>query len=785
MVSNNLRILVAEDDSTFATQLGETLRNDPTVSATVTISSQVDEAIERLRTGSFDAVLLDLNLPDGHGLEAFARIRAVAPNSPLIVLTSVDGEATAVAALAEGAEGCLVKDAAHLKFLSSTIRHAVARCVHRVATRTTGARYRSLLEGSVQGIVIHCDGIIRFGNRALANLLGFNDPEEMIGQPIWPLIVAEDRPGVESYARVWSAGRPPTDRYELRVVRRDGSVRWVEVVRSAIVWEGKIAVMAALVDETDHKLAAERLRASEERFRLLADNIKEGFFILEASSGQALYLSHMLAEFWGRPADQGYADPASWLQAIEPEDRAAFAANFDSWPRGDKIVRVFRVHRPDGSVRWLRARIFPVNDDRQQASRFVGLVEDITEVRETEERLRQAQKMEAVGQLAGGIAHDFNNLIQTIQGNAELWLLRMQEESGRVDEVREILTATEKCRELTRNLLTFSRQMPATRQLIDLNEQVRQVHRLLSRTIPKMVMIELQLAGGLPPTHADPSQIQQVIMNLMLNAKDAMPDGGSLRIETATVELDEQYCGSHHGLVPGPYISLSATDTGIGMSAETVAHVFEPFFTTKVLGKGTGLGLSTVYGIVKAHAGAIECASQPGRGTSFQVFLPAAAAPEDAADAAPTPECAAEGGGETILVVDDDSQLLAFCREALVRAGFAVISASDGETALSEFASHRGSISAVVLDLLMPGMGGLRCLENLRRLDPSVRVVVTSGCVPDADSAGPLTRLADTVLIKPYKIWELCDALRRVLGPGPPGKGRQTANEGEAAELAS
>ena len=396
----------------------------------------------------------------------------------------------------------------------------------------------------------------------------------------------------------------------------------------------------------------------------------------------------------------------------------------------------------------------------------VGIARDLTGEKVLRAELLHAQKMDALGRLAGGIAHDFNNLTQAIQGNAELLLLGKQAHDGGVEEVRAILRAADRCRELTLQLLTFGRQAPAAPQLVDLNEQVTQVHRLLARTIPPMVTIEMELAEDLGSICADACQVQQLVMNLVLNARDAMPGGGTLRIQTSNVVLDEAYCRSHHGIVPGRYLRLSISDTGTGMTEDTIRHAFEPFFSTKEVGKGTGLGLSIVYGIVKAHAGSIDCSSHPGAGTRFNVLLPASDGDAEPPECGPTQDRPAVGTGETILIVDDEPAVLAFCRQALIRSGFNVLTASDGETALEVYAAQKARIAVVVLDLLMPGMGGLRCLEALRRLDPAVRVIVVSGYVPAAATADAIARMAKAMLTKPYKIHELSAAIRGILAAG-------------------
>jgi two-component system, cell cycle sensor histidine kinase and response regulator CckA len=392
----------------------------------------------------------------------------------------------------------------------------------------------------------------------------------------------------------------------------------------------------------------------------------------------------------------------------------------------------------------------------------VGIARDLTAESRIRAALLQTQKMEAVGRLAGGIAHDFNNLIQAIQGNAELLLLEEHGRDASVEELRQILRAADRCRELTRHLLTFCRGVPASPQVLDLNRHLAGVCRLMARTVPQTIRIELDLADDLARTSADPTQIEQVILNLLLNAREAMPAGGAIRVQTLNVTIDGGR-RDQDSVPPGAYVRLQVADTGVGMAPETMQRVFEPFFTTKGIGKGHGLGLAIVYGIVSAHNGWVECASQHGVGTTFQVFLPASGSAARPAEGDPSTARVAARPAATILVVDDEPELLTFCEEALAYFGFTVVTACDGETALRLYAEGRGQIAAVVLDLVMPGMGGFRCLEELHRIDPHVRAIIASGFVPDEATSGEVSRIAREVLVKPYRIHELVDALHRAL----------------------
>jgi PAS domain S-box-containing protein len=399
-----------------------------------------------------------------------------------------------------------------------------------------------------------------------------------------------------------------------------------------------------------------------------------------------------------------------------------------------------------------------------------AIVRDITARKQAEQdrerlqtELRYAQKLEAVGTLAGGVAHDFNNLLQAVRGYADLLLLDRRPGDPGFSELTEIAKAGARGAELTRQLLTFSRQVEAKKELVDLNEVIGQVRGLLERTVPKMISIEIESAARLPPILADRGQIEQILMNLAVNARDAMPDGGRLLIATRLCVVDEHEVEAHPSLLPGPCVEVLVRDTGFGMDAQTRDRAFEPFFSTKPPDKGTGLGLAMVYGIVSGHKGAVLISSEPGKGTSVRLLFPIA---EESLAAEPEaiPADAPRGQGETILLVDDEPALRQLGRKLLERFGYLVLTAESGEEALSLYARQRDRIDLVVLDQIMPGMGGRKCLQRLLGMQPDLKVLVLSGFVPDTaeEPAGQLPG-ARAVLKKPVGSNELLIAIRYAL----------------------
>ncbi|MBW2568977.1 MAG: response regulator [Deltaproteobacteria bacterium] len=386
---------------------------------------------------------------------------------------------------------------------------------------------------------------------------------------------------------------------------------------------------------------------------------------------------------------------------------------------------------------------------------------DISERKKLEAQLLQAQKMEAVGTLAGGIAHDLNNILQVISGYAQLLMLKKDTNDCNYDMLEAIGHSTRRAAELTTQLLTFSRKVKSKLRPVDLNHEVSQVSKLLQRTIPKMISIETHLADDLKIINADPSQLEQIMMNLGVNAKDAMSDGGKLIFQTENVTLDEKYCNAFE-IRPGDYVLLSVLDTGFGMDRETIKHIFEPFYTTKRRGKGTGLGLSMVYGIVKNHGGHITCYSEPNQGSIFRIYFPMLGA-ESTEQKAESKKEEIVGGNETILMVDDDEILLNLGQDMLGEYGYTTVAAETGEKAVELYKAQKDQIDLVLLDISMPGMGGHKCLRELLKINPNARIVIATGYAVTGKVKELLDSGAKDYIGKPYQLKDLLKKLRGVL----------------------
>ncbi|MGO8880333.1 MAG: PAS domain S-box protein [Desulfomonilaceae bacterium] len=428
-----------------------------------------------------------------------------------------------------------------------------------------------------------------------------------------------------------------------------------------------------------------------------------------------------------------------------------------------------RMVRRNGDIFDAHIRMSPL-DPLDPHKGVIATIADITPSKKAEQekealmaQLVQSQKMEAIGTLVGGLAHDFNNMLQIILGYTQLLMMDKGEDHGDYPDLLSIVRTVKDGADMVNKLLMFGREAPVRPVTLDLNHKTKKIITLISHTLPKMIDVKFTPADAPLFIHADPGQMEQVVMNLAINASDAMPDGGRLTIQTKMVELDDEYCRLRHGIKPGQYVMLCVSDTGRGMDEPTVARIFEPFFSTKEKGstKGTGLGLSVVQGIVEQHGGHITCDSEPGKGTELKIYFPAAEPPQKSLQQRRSPTQTRSVGA--ILLVEDDPLVVDQAHRLLSHAGYPIITATNGSEALEVYKSRKEEISLVILDLLMPVMSGRDCLKELVKIDPSVRVLIASGFSPDTHLEEEIMRFAKGFVHKPYNISQLLTAIGSTL----------------------
>jgi PAS domain S-box-containing protein len=504
----------------------------------------------------------------------------------------------------------------------------------------------------------------------------------------------------------------------------------------------------------------EDARGARDFLRSIAEHSPAGIVTTDAR-GHITYWSPRAEELLGYRPDEILGRPVASFQRGGLEAARSLMRRL----RQEERIREHEAEILARDGRWVECR-FSLALLRNAVGAEIGtlaILEDTTEHKRLEAQLRQAQKMEAVGRLAGGIAHDFNNLLAVIMGHSDLIKSVLRKGDALAHDVEQIRRASERAATLTRQLLAFSRRQFLQPQVIDLNTLVGNLATMLRRLIGEHVQLELRLDPGAGRVSADPGQIEQVVMNLTVNARDAMPQGGRVVLETAAVVLDQAFVATHPGSTPGPHVRLSIDDTGCGMGPEVLSHLFEPFFTTKEPGRGTGLGLSTVYGIVKQHRGYIGVTSEPGRGSTFAVHLPRV-------ETKPTPERTAPreplrpGGRETVLFVEDEVALRDLMHRVLTKGGYTVLAAGDGLEALALVEEHSHPIDLVVTDVIMPRMSGPELASRLRARDPGIRLLYVSGYTADQLRSAQTDLGADaTLLPKPFTSDGLLRKVREVL----------------------
>ncbi len=760
-----MHVLLIEDNEDDACLIGETLTERTAADIELEWVDRLGSGLTRLAEDKIDLVLLDLSLPDSHGLETLDKVQGQTPDVPVIVLTHLDDEAMAVQAVRKGAQDYLLKGRSDGILLIRAIRHAIERKQSEKAVRDSEARLRAIIDTALDALIgINAQGIIIDWNPRAEVIFGWARGEAL-GQKLADLIIppryreAHER-GLQHFLRTGEAVVLNRS-IEVAGLRRDGTEFPLELSITSIR-RGETYVFNAFLSDI-----TERKRAEENRVRLASIvESSEDAIISKTLDGIVTSWNRGAVRTFGYTADEAIGKAIGFLI---PQDRLEEESQIiERVKQGEHVTHFETVRRrKDGKEINIALTISPIEDGAGMIIGFSKIARDITEQKGLEAQLRQSQKMEGVGQLAGGIAHDFNNLLTVINSYSDMMLGELDfSNSFFRNGIEQIKEAGHRAASLTRQLLMFSRQQVLEPKVLDLNEVVSNIGKLLRRLIGEDITQVLCLHPALGRVKIDPGQMEQIIMNLAVNARDAMPGGGQLTIETENVELDNAYACKHALVQPGPYVMLAVSDTGCGMDADTQARIFEPFFTTKGPGNGTGLGLATVDGIVKQSGGNVWVYSELGKGTTLKIYLPRVEKTSELPEPGAAP---AElfPGSETVLLVEDDEMVRALAQAILERYGYHVLAARNVHDALRFAQEGPGQIHLLLTDTIMPVMNGPELAKRFRSIRPETKVLFMSGYTDKVISYTAALEPGTAFLQKPFTPQTLTQKVHEVLNAIP------------------
>lgn len=730
----------------------------------VTSAHTLTEASKILSEALFDIVLLSLSLPDSQGLDAFKSLSANANDIPIVILSGHEEHALGILTVRMGAQDYLNKGKIDAYLLRRTIRHAIERAKITQALRFSEARLEraqrvariGVWEWDIVADTTACSDEVYhlFGLEPPCQPLPFN--------ALLNLVHAEDRERVSAVINHSLSLRKPCQ-MEYRVLKIDGSIAHVET-RAEVLDVPHLLMVGTIQDISDRKQHEVALRESERRLDLALEGLHGGVWDWNLQTGEVYYSHRWCAALGYDPADIP-SGITFWESIVHPEDmprvQKALAEHLEG--RTATYECQHRLRMKSGEWRWTldRGKVVEWGHDGSPR-RMVGTDIDITDRIRLEEQFRQAQKMEAIGLLAGGIAHDFNNMLTVVKGYCDLMHPHLHGNEHLECGLTEIKEAANRASALTHQLLAFGRKQHLRPTVLDLNAVIGRLEQMLRRVISENITFRTELALDLWMVHADKSQVEQVIMNLVVNAKDAMPSGGVLTISTSNETLDARFVRAHAGSSEGFFVKVSICDTGLGMDKEVLGRMFEPFFTTKEPGKGTGLGLSTVYGIVKQSHGYIDVHSLPGAGSTFDIYLPRTEAQEEV-EQAPIQLGSSRTTSATVLLAEDEPQLRELFKKVLNHLGFRVLATANGAEALQVCSDYEGPIDLLLTDMIMPGMNGRILAEQIQYRRPGIKAVYMSGYTGDA--LAQLTQMGPHIpfLKKPFTPADLSEKIGAVL----------------------
>ncbi len=680
------------------------------------------------------------------------------------VMTRADGQAVPIEMNSK-----MMPDGTYQAF----VRDVSARVLVDKALRKSEERYRMLFNNGMDAAFLHAGprnglpGRIVEVNDAACERLGYSRSELLRMNPL-DIDAADTLPGVpRMMERLVRDGRADWEGVHLT---KDGRRIPVEIRAQMFEIDGEPRVLSIARDLSERKRAAEAIRKSEQSYRQIFNATNDAIFVHDRDTGEVVDVNDAMLAMYGYTREEAIGLDAQAASAGKPpysrEDAMCWVRKAAA--EGPQVFEWYS-RRKNGELFWTEVALRCANIGGQ--GRVLAVVRDITERKRAEEersrleqQLRQAQKMQAIGQLAGGISHDFSNLLTIISGYAELALASVAPDHPAVRPLRQVMAAGERARDLTRQILAFGRRQSLMRRVINLSTELPAMEEMIRRLIGENIEVTTRMAPGLGNVMADASQIQQVLLNLAVNARDAMPEGGKLLIEASDIVLRESVAATPEDIRPGAYVLLTVSDTGCGMDQETLSRIFEPFFTTKPFGKGTGLGLATAFGIVRQHGGHICVCSEPGKGTTFRVYLPRVDAEPTARVTVASATSVSPTASETILLVEDEVTLRELMLRVLGERGYRVLEARSPTEAQRLAAEHRGAIDLLLTDVVMPGMSGPELRERLASSQPCMKVLYVSGYADGAFGGIACGPRSGAFLAKPFRIQTLLEKVREAIG---------------------
>jgi len=689
------------------------------------------------------------SLPKTLGKFAFGNLMmALAPLTVLVLVEQLEGEWRLIGF------ALLV-----ISLLCYAVRLGVTE-FRQVQSANAVQMHSQAMESAADGIsILDAQGEHVYANSAFAMMMGFENARAMMGKSWRETYDHRDVALLQDQVRE-SLAQSGKWSGQISIRRQDNNRIPIEMTITAVAQGGTVCVAR----DINRRLAAERARTeTEAKYRALIEQVAAVSYIAELGvHGEWVYVSPQVETIFGYTPEEWLSQSGQWTRFVPAEDHPIIHAAEEACMSARRFQAEYRITRKDGQIIWVSdtAVVVPGSDNHPLME---GIIVDITERKALENQLQQARRMEAVGRLAGGIAHDFNNLLTIIKGYVEMATNRSGAQPELRSDLQHIGDASERAGTLVRQLLAFSRKQVLKPKILDLNGIVLNLDKLLRRLLAETVELKTIAGKEVGAVKADPSQIEQVIMNLVVNARDAMPNGGRILIETSNVDLDDAYAQDHVTVRPGRYVMLAVTDTGIGMTSDTVAHIFEPFYTTKESGRGTGLGLSTVYGIVKQSGGYIWVYSEPGKGTTFKVYLPRVEEGVEVSSSAEIPAPAARDGKETILLVEDELAVRELTRMVLSKRGYSVLEALNPADAERLAGSHGSEIHLLLTDVVMPGMSGRELAKRLTARHRNLRVLYMSGYTDNVIAEDGTLEEGVAFLEKPFTPQVLAQKVRETL----------------------